>query len=131
MNKEVLFTLLRALLTLVGTYLIGKPLFGGTIDDNVLQVIFGAVMSIAGLAWSVFDKTIGLEMIQAFIRSVGMGIGGILIANGKLSAEKLETYLGAILALSIFLHSWLGKKKNDGIVNGTIPPAALKNTTQK
>lgn len=128
MNKEVLFTLLRAVLTFVGTYLVGKPLLGGTVDENLVQVIIGTGMSLASLAWSVFDKTLGLEMIQAFLRSLATGFGGFLMANGVIKPDQLETYLALALALATFVHSIVGKKKSAGISSGTIPIDTLKTT---
>jgi hypothetical protein len=126
MNKEVLFTLIRAVVTFAGAYLVGKPFLGGTVDENLTQVIIGIAMSLSSIAWSVFDKSLNIEMLQAFLRSVATGIGGFLVANGKISPAQLDTYLGLALAILVFAGSLTAKKKAANVISGKIDPSAMK-----
>jgi hypothetical protein len=128
MNKETVFTLIRTLLTSVGVFLIGKNFLGAPIDQSVWQMLVGIIMSATSVIWGVMDKTIGLEMLQSFIRSAIVGLGGLLVAKGSLSPEKLESILGIVLAILPLVYSILSRKKSDGIAEGSIAPFELKTT---
>jgi len=65
-------------------------------------------------------------MLQSFMRSAIVGLGGLLVAKGSLSPEKLESILGIALAVLPLLYSILSRKKSDGIADGTIAPFELK-----
>lgn len=120
MKKENVFSLIRTILTALGSFLIGKNIFGNVVDQSILEIIVGAVLSIVSIAWSIADKTANIEMLQSGIRKVFVMIGGLLVASGKLDAAKLDTYLGLALSLIPFLYSLLSKKKSQEIAEGTI-----------
>ena len=126
MNKETVFTLIRTLLTSVGVFLIGKNFLGSPIDQSVWQMLVGVIMAGVSVVWGIMDKTIGLEMLQSFIRSAIVGLGGLLVAKGSLSPEKLESILGIALAVLPLLYSILSKKKSGELNDGAIDPNALK-----
>jgi uncharacterized membrane protein len=126
MNKETVFTLIRTLLTSVGVFLIGKNFLGSPIDQSVWQMLVGLIMAAISVAWGIMDKTIGLEMLQSFIRSVIVGLGGLLVAKGSVSPEKLESILGIVLAVLPLVYSILSRKKSDGIADGSIAAFELK-----
>lgn len=126
MNKETVFTLIRTLLTSFGVFLIGKNFLGQTIDQSIWQMLIGIAMSAFSVVWGMYDKTLGLEMLQSFIRSAFVGIGGLLVAKGSLTLEKLESILGIVLAFLPLFYSILSKKKSTELANGTIEPNALK-----
>lgn len=52
MNRDMILGLLRHALTAGGGVLVAK----GVVDDGTLQTIIGAVVTLAGAAWSVADK---------------------------------------------------------------------------
>jgi hypothetical protein len=126
MNKETVFTLIRTLLTSVGVFLIGKNFMGSPIDQSVWQMLVGVIMAGVSVVWGIMDKTIGIEMLQSFIRSAIVGLGGLLVAKGSLSPEKLESILGIVLAVLPLVYSILSRKKSDGIAEGSIAPFELK-----
>ena len=126
MNKETIFTIARTLLTSVGVFLIGKNFMGSAIDQSMWQMLVGLAMSAFSVAWGVWDKTLGIEMLQSFIRSAIVGLGGLLVAKGSLSPEKLESILGIVLAVLPLVYSIISRKKSDGIADGTIAPFELK-----
>jgi hypothetical protein len=128
MNKETVFTLIRTLLTSVGVFLIGKNFIGSPIDQSVWQMLVGIIMAGVSVVWGILDKTIGLEMLQSFIRSVIVGLGGLLVAKGSMTPEKLESILGIVLAVLPLIYSILSRKKSDGINEGSIAPFELKTT---
>lgn len=126
MNKETIYTIVRTLLTSVGVFLIGKNFLGQAIDQSLWQMLVGIAMSAFSVAWGIWDKTLGLEMLQSFIRSAIIGVGGLLVAKGTLSPEKLESILGIALAVLPLLYSLLSKKKSGDLANGAIEPSVLK-----
>ena len=128
MNKETVFTLIRTLLTSVGVFLIGKNFLGSPIDQSVWQMLVGVIMAGVSVVWGIMDKTIGLEMLQSFIRSAIVGLGGLLVAKGSMTPEKLESILGIVLAVLPLVYSILSRKKSDGIAEGSIAPFELKTT---
>ncbi len=128
MNKETVFTLIRTLLTSVGVFLIGKNFLGSPIDQSVWQMLVGVIMAGVSVIWGIMDKTIGLEMLQSFIRSAIVGLGGLLVAKGSMTPEKLESILGIVLAVLPLIYSILSRKKSDGIAEGSIAPFELKTT---
>lgn len=126
MNKETIFTIARTLLTSVGVFLIGKNFLGQAIDQVLWQMLVGIAMSAFSVVWGIYDKTLGLEMLQSFIRSAIIGLGGLLVAKGSLSPEKLESILGIALAVLPLVYSILSKKKSTELAEGYIEPSALK-----
>ena len=52
MNKETIFGILRHVLTFGGGYLVAKGVF----DQAMLDSVVPAIITIAGVVWSVFDK---------------------------------------------------------------------------
>jgi hypothetical protein len=126
MNKETVFTLIRTLLTSFGVFLIGKNFLGQSIDQSLWQMLVGIAMSAFSVVWGMYDKTLGLEMLQSFIRSAIIGVGGLLVAKGSLSPEKLESILGIALAVLPLVYSIISKKKSGELADGYIEPNALK-----
>ena len=123
MNKQLVFTVIKTLLTAVGAYLVGKNarIFGNNvIDGSTVEILIGAVMAIGSIIWSIVDKTAGIEQIQATIRQVVTAIGGLLISWGVVTAENLEIYLGGLMALAMIAYSFLSKSKTDQIANGKL-----------
>lgn len=126
MNKETVYTILRTLLTSAGVFLIGKNFLGSPIDQSLWQMLVGIVMSAFSVVWGMYDKTLGIEMLQSFIRSTIVGLGGLLVAKGSISPEKLESVLGIALAILPLIYSILSKKKSGELADGYIEPNALK-----
>ena len=126
MNKETIYTILRTLLTSAGVFLLGKNFLGSAIDQSLWQMLVGIAMSLFSVLWGIWDKTLGIEMLQSFIRSAIVGLGGLLVAKGSISPEKLESILGIALAVLPLIYSILSKKKSGEIAEGYIEPNALK-----
>lgn len=126
MNKEQILSLVRTILSAVGAFFIGKYILGNKVDEPLLELIVGAVMTLASIIWSIVDKTATLEKMESGVRQIIIVIGGLLVSAGKLSAEKLETYVGLAVALTAFIWSTLGKKKTEAISSGKVDVSNLK-----
>ena len=125
MNKETVFSLVRAVLTSLGVFLLGKNLLGNKIDQSVIEMLSGSAMALVSLVWSVLSKEAGIEIIQTTLRQVLVGVGGLLVASGKVTGEKLEAVLGLLTALVPFLYSILSRKKTANIVSGKLDTSKL------
>ncbi len=130
MNQDKIFSFLRQLLSFAGAWLIGKQLFGSTVDNSTLEMLIGVVLSIAGLVWGVVDKTANIEMWQSVARHVITSVGGMFVASGKLSAMALEQILGITLFVITLLQGWMSRKKVEQIKQGAVSVHTLKGATK-
>jgi uncharacterized membrane protein len=122
---------LRALLILVGSYIVGKNLFGHAVDSSTWQIIVGAAVTVASTIWGIVTKTANVEGVESAVRSVITSIGGLLASAGVISGDNLNAILGLVTALAPFLQSVLSKSKNQQIASGTITPTATGQVTTK
>ena len=126
MDRKTIETVLRATLQIIGSYIMAKNLLGPSVDAVMWEMIMGGIMSVMSIVWGVLDKNIGIEMLQSTIRNVFVAFGGVLVAQGKLSSEKLETYIGFAITLLPVIYSILSRKKSQAVVTGSIEHNALK-----
>ena len=126
MDRKTIETLLRTAMTSLGVFMLGKNLLGTPIDASVWQMVVGSGMSLLAVVWGVLDKNLGIEMLQSFIRSAFVGFGGLMVAQGQLSAGTLESIIGVITAILPALYSFLSRKKSQEIAKGAIIVEALK-----
>src|ERR1700733_3147506 len=103
---------IRALLILVGSYVVGKNVFGHAIDSSTWQIIAGSVVTVASTIWGIVTKTANVEGVESAVRSVITSIGGLLASAGVISGDNLNAILGLVTALAPFLQSVLSKSKN-------------------
>ena len=128
MTKETFFSLLRAVLTLGGSYLIGKTLLGTTVDQNWLLVVIGGAVTLGSTIWGIFDKTIGSEQLASALRSVVMSVGMIFVASGKLSSNALEQISLIVVTLIPVILSQTSKSTIKQVAEGTVVPEIKKGT---
>jgi hypothetical protein len=126
MDRKTIETLLRATLQIIGSYIMAKNLLGPSVDAVMWEMIVGGIMSVMSIVWGVLDKNVGIEMLQSTIRNVFVAFGGVLVAQGKLSSEKLETYIGFAITILPVIYSILSRKKSQAVVTGNIEHNALK-----
>jgi hypothetical protein len=103
-----------------------KNILGASVDAVMWEMIVGGIMSVMSIVWGVMDKNLGIEMLQSTIRNVFVAFGGVLVAQGKLSSEKLETYIGFAITILPVIYSILSRKKSQDVVTGGIEHNALK-----
>lgn len=125
MTQEQLFGLLRAILTLAGTYLFGHNIFGNAIDASLWQEIAGGVMVVASFVWSILEKSLTLEIFQSSILKIIMVVGGLLVTSGKLTGAALQAWIAALTALLPIIYSYLSKMKSQQIQSGEIQTKKL------
>lgn len=118
--------IIRAILTAIGGFLIGKNFLGHTIDESIWQGVLGAVMSIAAIIWSWIEKELTLESLQGAIRNFVSLAGGIFAGWGVISNELLVTILGFVVPISQLVYSWLSRSKSKQLESGKMNIAQLK-----
>lgn len=53
MKTDIIFGLVRHVLTLVGGYYVAK----GAVDQGTVDTVIGALTALAGVGWSIHDKS--------------------------------------------------------------------------
>lgn len=119
-------SIVRGLLTAIGSFLVGKNIFGHDVDASLWQEIAGIVMAVVSTVWGIRDKTAGVEMIQSTIRQVLTFAGGFLIAAGYITGNNLEAILALIPVILPIVQSHLSRAKTNQIVTGKISTQELK-----
>ena len=118
--KSNVLSIIRTLLTLVGSYLVGHAILGYNLSNEVIQVIIGAVMTIVSIGWGIADKTATIEQVQSAVRSAIIAIGGLFVAAGKINNDTLTSILGLIAPVLTSIQSATSKAKIVGLSNGSL-----------
>ena len=126
MSRQSIVTMIRALMTAIGFFLMGKNLLGNPVDQVMMEMFSGVILAGVSVYWGIVDKTVTIEAWQSFIRQLIVGVGGLLIAKGRVSAEMLNDILGAALAIMPVIYSILSRKKSTEISDGWIKTTDLK-----
>jgi hypothetical protein len=70
MTKDTIFSLLRSALTIVGSILLGKNIFGTAVDNSVIEAVIGGALFVGSVVWGIADKTATIEMLQSALLKV-------------------------------------------------------------
>jgi hypothetical protein len=125
MTKDQVILLTKTLLTAIGSFFLGKSLFGGAITDNLLQTIVSGVVVVGSVVWSFFDGSIAVEGIQGALKQIVAAIGGVLASLGK-STASFDAISGALLPIIVLVYGLLSQKKSANIASGAVAIADLK-----
>jgi len=118
MTKDTVLGIVRTILTLVGTFLIGHNLgFLGALTSDTLQIVIGSALTLGSFIWGIVDKSTGPEQWASALRSVVTSIGGLLIALGKTTGATVEAILGVIAALTPLFQKKAAAETNKQIAN--------------
>lgn len=127
MNSTTLWSAVRTILTGFGAFFMGKHLFGQVIDDTAWQGWVGLVVGLGSTIWGFRDKSTTLEGLQSFLRSTVIFIGGIFVANGKVTGDQVNAILGVLLVVVPWIYSTLSKAKVVSMATGKTEAATNKN----
>lgn len=116
--------MLRAVLTLAGSYLVGHSIAGHKIDDNLWQLIGGAAVTIASTVWGILDKAATIEGLQSAIRSIVTAVGGVFLALGIAFQQTLDSLMSMTLVLVPLIQSYISKVKVKQLDSGKIMTTA-------
>lgn len=105
MTQAQVLGIAQSVLTALGGFLVAK----GITDSATITTGIGVVSGLVGLIWAFKDKTADVSTTEETIRQVGAFVGGLFIAQGKLSIAQLNTWLGLISALVPVVLSFIAK----------------------
>lgn len=120
MTQENLLSSFRAILIIVGSYVVGHNVFGHAVDSSTWQIIAGSIVTVASTIWGIVAKTTSIEGVESAVRSIITSVGGLLVSAGTLSGDNLNAILGLITALAPAVQSALSKSKNQQISAGSV-----------
>lgn len=120
MTKETGASIIRAALQVVASYLLGKHIFGQTVDANLVESISEAVVILATTVWGFLDHTAGLEQLQSGLHSFLTTALALLSSWGILSAQNTVAILALAGTLVPVVLSWSGRQKVKQLDNGTL-----------
>lgn len=125
MNQSNFLSILRYVLTAIGAYLVGKNFLGTPLDNDTVQGIIGALVSLSSIIWGIVDKSATVEQVQSGLRSVVSFFGMMLVGANIIKDEILESTLGVISVIVPMIYSQVSRKKNNDVVKGDIPAEKL------
>jgi len=120
MTLQNFLSAVRAILILVGSYIVGHSVFGHTVSADMFQVITGAVITLGSMVWGIATKTATVEGIESAVRSIISALGGLFAAAGVISNDNLNAILGVITAIAPFFQSALSKSKGQQVATGAV-----------
>lgn len=123
--KEVLDTI-KSLLVPIGVFLIGKNIAGHQVDENMWQMLLGAVMAVLGLISSLWGHTASVEIIQAGLSTLTKSVMALLFAFGIIKSDNWEVWLPLLGIISQQLYRWQSKIKSRQLDKGKISVDDLK-----
>jgi cbb3-type cytochrome oxidase subunit 1 len=129
MKKESALSLFRIVLTVVGSWLIGREFFGKPIDEAYWIEISGIVLVIVSSTWGIIDKTLSKEKIESAIRSVVIFVSAVAAGRGWFNQTTAAAILEAIPIILMFFQSNITRSKNTEIKQQTLNVQALKSNT--
>lgn len=122
MNKQTLLSFFRSVVQLVGAFLIGRHIFGHSLDANLLETFGESVVVLGTAVWGVLDKTVGIEQLQSAFRSTLTIITSLLASWGIISGQTALAIVGFGGSLIPVLQSYTSKLKVQKMDAGTIVP---------
>jgi hypothetical protein len=94
-----LMAALRAILTLLGTFLVGHSLLGHPLTTDLWGLISGSALTIAGAVTEIVSTNTTPTMIQSAIGTIVTAVGGVLLAVGVVNQQTWASIGGVITAI--------------------------------
>lgn len=118
MNKETALSTLRAVLTLIGSYIVGHTVLGHRIDADFWELFGGAALTGLSTLWGFSAKSTTVEQWQSLLRSVFAATSGVLVALGLLNNQTSAAIAGLIPALAATLQGHLSRQTTRHMATG-------------
>lgn len=122
MSSENWGSFARAILTTLGTFLIGKTLFGHALLSDTFDTISGVILTAGSIAWSFYKSTATEETTESLVRQLLQGGLGLLVGSGLLGASQAASVTAMVMLAIPFAWSYLSKKKTASIATGQLTP---------
>lgn len=128
MNSQTGLSILRTVLTLVGSFIVGHAIFGHTVTVDIWSVIIGAAGTVGSIVWGIYDKTATVDGLTSAVRSVITAIGGLAVSSGWLTSDNLTSILGLAAALLPAILSHLDRVKTTAVATGDLKATVSTST---
>lgn len=116
-----LMSALRAVLTLLGSLLIGHVVISGhPLTTDLWQLILGSAMTIVGAVTEYTSTTTSPTQMQSLATSAGAALGGVLLALGIVKQENWQSFMGVISAILPLIHKQSTKQVAMHITNNKL-----------
>lgn len=121
MDKIRIAAIIKNALAIIGSFLIGKELFGAQVDQGLWEIIGGAVMVLISFFMSFATNLVTKEKWQDALRVLFVSVGAALTAGGWVKPEQIELWGGALTMLGTLIYEWISRKKTQDIAKGATP----------
>lgn len=111
LSKQTASSLIRAIIMILGAFLINHHIGSTAIDQTWLDAAGGIAISLFSVVWGMFDKSTSLEAFEAAIKQALVFVGGLLVTSGKISIDSLNGYIGILTVILPVVWSYVSKKK--------------------
>lgn len=125
MSQNQVFSIIRNLAMVLGSWLVGRNLFGATLTPEVWQEVVGGIILLVTLYFTWKSHELTIELAQTLILKLVMSVGTVLIASGKITGEYLTKIIGTLTVLIPIIYSIISKKKSEKIAAGDISTSKL------
>ena len=119
-TKTKVIALLKMVLTFAGTFLLGHTFLGQALTTETLDTLFGVVLTLVAVIWSIADNSATIEVIESSTRVILTGGGGFLVSAGLIKAPTLAALIGSIPLIIAVIQSFASKTKVVQMEKGTL-----------
>lgn len=122
MQTDTFKSIIRAVIQLIGSYVIGHALFGAAhvITADIWETVTSAVAIIATTIWGIYDKSASVDQAASAIRSAVTSLLGVATSWGVVSGQNAIAFATLAGALLPVILSYLDKVKTKKIANGKL-----------
>jgi hypothetical protein len=129
MNKHSALSLLRALFTFGGSFIMGQSIGTHAVDANTWGIVSGSIITLIGSVWGYFDKSASIEGVQSAMRSALQVLGGVGVSYGLLKADTLLSILAIVPAIIPIAQSYTSRLKVKQVDSGKLITTATGKVT--
>lgn len=105
MSKEQIFSIIRHVLSVIAGILVAK----GVVAEGVALELSGSLMGLSAVVWSIFDKTITINKVEAGLRHLLTVLGAFWTVFTPALSEQI---ISGIVAAIPFILGQTDKLKN-------------------
>lgn len=117
-TPPLLGSLIRSLLTLFGSFLIGHTIFGHVLVSATFDTISGVAMTAFSIGWSFYKGQATEDTFESMIRQLLQGAGGLLVGSGLLNATQFGQITAFVILGIPMVWGYISKMKTAKIAAG-------------
>lgn len=120
MSTSLSGSLVRALFTLIGTFVIGRTFHGHVLVSTTFDVVSGSLLTLLSIIWSLRNGTATEQNLESMLRQLLQGIGGVVVGSGLLNATQLGEIISFVVLAIPMVWGYLSKAKTAKIAAGKL-----------